>query len=72
MSAHINIKKKKKKKKKKEATVATLSIEQTKKYCNYAHYNNIYANSYKYIKGKKKHKPMTEKKNIYIYTYIYS
>ena len=52
MSAHINIKKKKKKKKK-EATVATLSIEQTKKYCNYAHYNNIYANSYKYIKGKK-------------------
>ena len=69
MSAHINIKKKKKKKKKKkEATVATLSIEQTKKYCNYAHYNNIYANSYKYIKGKKKkHKSMTEKK-IYIYS----
>ena len=68
MSAHINIKKKKKKKKK-EATIATLSIEQTKKYCNYAHYNNIYANSYKYIKGKKKHKPMTEKKIIYIYIY---
>ena len=53
MLAHINIKKLKKKKKKKNtnrsqkkkkpiATIATVSIEQTKRHCSYAHSCYLY------------------------------